>query len=252
MGTGATREMRANGELVTSQQQDQDALRYVSVEAPCPYLQGNAARSEAYLVEQLDGELYERLLGRGFRRSGCVVYRPQCRNCRECRSLRIPVDLFAPSRSMRRTIRRNADIGVEVCQPDSTDEKFDLFCRYLDAQHDQTMSRSYETFREFLYDSPIETLEFRYSIGDRLIGVSLVDRWNGGLSSVYMYFDPGYASRSMGTFSVLWEVDFCRRQRLPYYYLGYYVAGSDKMTYKSRFRPNQVLVGDDRWITFRE
>ncbi len=114
------------------------------------------------------------------------------------------------------------------------------------------MSRSYETFHDFLYDSPIETLEFRYHVGDRLIGVGLADRWSGGLSSVYMYFDPAYAPRSMGTFSVLWEVDFCRRQQLPYYYLGYYVAGSDKMAYKSRFRPNQVLVGDDRWIMFRE
>ena len=78
MGTEATDDMRANGEYITSSQQDQDELRHVSVEAPCPYLHGNGARSEAYLVEQLDGELYERLLGRGFRRSGRVVYRPQC------------------------------------------------------------------------------------------------------------------------------------------------------------------------------
>jgi arginine-tRNA-protein transferase len=67
-----------------------------------------------------------------------------------------------------------------------------------------------------------------------------------------MYFDPGFSDRSLGTFSVLWEVEFCRSEGLPYYYLGYYVAGSGKMAYKSRFRPNEILVGDDRWVVFRE
>jgi arginine-tRNA-protein transferase len=160
---------------------------------------------------------------------------------------------------MRRVQRRNADVRVEVGSPATTDAKFDLFCRYLDAQHDETMSRTYETYCDFLYDSPVETCEFRYLLGERLIGVSLVDRWArglpgsaGGLSSVYMYFDPAYAARSLGTYSVLWEVDYCRREGLTYYYLGYYVAGSGKMAYKSRFRPNEVLVGEDRWVRFRE
>lgn len=251
--------MQTSDETISSAQGDYDALRYVSAESPCPYLSGLNTRSEAYFVERLDGRLYERLLARGFRRSGRIVYRPRCRSCRECRSIRIPVEQFSPTRSMRRVQRRNADVRIEVGRPATTDAKFDLFCRYLDAQHDETMSRTYETYRDFLYDSPVETCEFRYWLGERLIGVSLVDRWArsspgtaGGLSSVYMYFDPAHAARSLGTFSVLWEVDFCRREGLRYYYLGFYVAGSGKMAYKSRFRPNEVLVGEDRWVRFRE
>ncbi len=244
--------MQTSDETITSAQSDYDALRYVSAESPCPYLAGMQARSEAYLVEHLDGTLYERLLARGFRRSGRIVYRPRCRACRECRSIRIPVDRFTPTRSMRRVWRRNADVSVDVGEPVSTDAKFELFCRYLDAQHDQTMSRTYESYCEFLYNSPIDTCEFCYKIGERLIGVSLVDRWPRGLSSVYMYFEPGVAERSLGTFSVLWEVEYCRRQGVAYYYLGYFVAGSGKTAYKSRFRPNEVPVGDDRWVTFRE
>ncbi|MDO8631842.1 MAG: arginyl-tRNA--protein transferase, partial [Phycisphaerales bacterium] len=82
--------------------------------------------------------------------------------------------------------------------------------------------------------------------------VSLADRVPGGLSSVYMYFDPDDAARSLGTFSILREIEFCRREGLRYYYLGYFVAGSRTMAYKARFRPHEMLLGDDRWLTFRD
>lgn len=239
-------------EVISSPQAEYDTLRYVSTETICPYLPGLLSRSEAYFAEQMDATLYEHLLARGFRRSGRIVYRPRCRACGECHSIRIPVGRFSPSRSMRRILRRNADIRVEVGEALATDRKFDLFCRYLDAQHDGSMARTYELFCEFLYDSPLETCEFRYHLGERLVGVGIVDRWSGGLSSIYMYFDPDFSARSLGTFSVLWEVDYARREGLPYYYLGYYVAGSPKMAYKSRFRPNEILVGEDRWVSFRK
>lgn len=242
----------ASDERVISAQERYDALRNVTPEQPCPYLPGMLARSEAYLADGLDASFYQRLLSRGFRRSGRVVYRPRCRRCKECRQLRIPVDRFKPTRSLRRVTRRNADVTVEVDQPAPTDEKFDIYRRYLDSQHDDSMERTYEAFREFLYDSPIAGLEFRYRLGDRLIGVSVTDRCADGLSSVYMYFAPEFASRSLGTFSVLWEVEHCRTEGLAFYYLGYYVAGSRTMAYKARFRPSEILVADDRWVSLPE
>ena len=242
-------DVQAWNTVISSAQADYDALRYVSQETPCPYLPDNKARSEAYAVDQLEGAVYERLLTRGFRRSGRVVYRPRCRGCQECRQIRVPVGSFQPTRSMRRVMRRNADVTVEEGRPAPDLEKFALYRRYLDAQHDESMARSYESFREFLYDSPLETCEFLYRLHGRLMGVSIADRLPLGLSSVYMYFDPEFAERSPGTFSVLWEIDYCRLAGLAYYYLGFYVAGSSTMSYKARFRPNEILVGDDRWIS---
>ena len=245
------RDRHSNEEPIGSLRGNADSLRHVSAETPCPYLPGQWSRSEAYFVERLDGASYDRLLACGFRRSGRVVYRPRCRECQECRSLRIPVADFTLTRSMRRVRRLNADVRVETGGLEPTNEKFDLFCRYLDHQHDSTMARAYETFVEFLYDSPIESCEFRYRLGDRLVGVGIVDAWKEGVSSVYMFFEPEYAARSLGTFSVLWEVDYCRQRGIPYYYLGYFVAGSRTMAYKARFRPNEILVGDDRWLIFQ-
>lgn len=234
---------------ITSPSAMYDQLRDVSREVPCPYLPGRLSRSEAYQVDQLDGALYERLLARGFRRSGRVVYRPRCRGCQECRQLRVRVQDFAPTRSMRRVARRNADVRITAGSPEATEEKFALFHAYLSDRHDESMERTFKAFTGFLYDSPTDTLEFSYWLGERLIGVSIVDRCPGGLSSVYMYFDPCHGRRSLGTFSVLKEIDYCREQGLAYYYLGFYVSGSKTMSYKARFRHNQILVASDRWLS---
>ncbi len=238
-------------ELISSAQADYDALRHVSAEQPCPYLPGRLARSEAYWVDQLAPAMYQKLLARGFRRSGRVIYRPRCRACRECRQMRVPVEQFTPTRSMRRVSKRNEDVVVRLDSLCPDEEKFALYLRYLEHQHDGSMSRTFDSFREFLYESPLPSCEFSYRLGGRLIGVSIADRVPDGLSSVYMFFDPDFAGRSLGTFSIVWELEHCRRERLSYYYLGFFIADSEKMSYKARFAPNQILVGDDRWVTLR-
>lgn len=235
---------------VTSASAEYEAISRTSPESPCPYLPGRLSRSEAYRVEELDPEFYERLLGKGFRRSGRVVYRPRCRGCSECRQIRVPLAEFQASRSQRRVWERNVDVVVSVHPPRVTDEKYMLFRQYVDGRHDGAMARTIEAFQDFLYDSPTTTLEFEYRIGSQLMGVGLADHCPLGLSSVYMYFDPALSKRSPGTYSALWEMEYAKRAGLSYYYLGYLVAGCRTMEYKSRFRPYQILVDTDRWLNF--
>jgi len=239
-------------EPISSPQASYEAFRFVGPEQPCPYLPDRQSRNEAYIAEHMDGALYEHLLGRGFRRSGRVVYRPRCQSCNECQQIRVLAERFKRSKSMRRVWNRNRDVVVEVSDSQPTEEKHHLFRRYLDAQHDGSMSGSYQSFTDFLYDSPTSGKDFLYRLGDRIVAVSVTDRCPRGISSVYTYSDPDFADRSLGTYSVLYEVEWCRGKGLPYYYLGYYVAGSHTMEYKSRFRPSEILVGEQRWIALPE
>jgi arginine-tRNA-protein transferase len=59
---------------------------------------------------------------------------------------------------------------------------------------------------------------------------------------VYSFFDPSEAGRSLGTFMILDHISRARRQGLPYVYLGYWIEGSRKMDYKSRYLPQQRLA----------
>lgn len=217
-------------------------------EHDCPYLPNRRARSEVLFVHRLDPETYQAMMDRGFRRDCRVIYRPTCDGCSACQQIRVPVADFSPSRSQRRVWRRNQDLRVTIGQPDLTDQKWRMFTSYLDFQHDETMPRSRESMAQFLYDSPVDTVEICYWLNEELTAVSIADRSLAALSSVYVYFAPEHGGRSPGTFAALWEIDYCRRSDIPYYYLGYYVAGAKTMDYKIRFRPCEILDGSHTWI----
>ena len=221
----------------------------VSPPGPCPYLPGREMVSECFQVEELGPDIYEGFMNRGFRRNGGIVYRPSCDGCQECRQLRVPVAEFVRSRSLQRVWRKNADLVVSVGPPRPSLEKWRLYRRYLEAEHSGAMTGSAEEFARFLYASPVQTEEIVYVLGDEIVGVSIADRGPSSLSSVYMYFDPDYRRRSLGTYSILWEIDYCRRTGIPWYYLGFYVQGAPTMAYKGRFRPCQVLHDQRTWTT---
>lgn len=187
------------------------------------------------------------MMDRGFRRSGHVYYVPDCEGCRACEQIRVPVLEFRPSRTQRRVLRRNADVRVETGPPIADAARFEMFNRYQHARHDGRMACEMEEFERYVSGSPIETMEMSYWLGDRLVGVGLVDLCPDALSSVYFYHEPDLLHRSPGVFSSLMEIEFCRRTHRPYWYIGYYVAECSKMAYKAGFRPCELLAADGSW-----
>lgn len=214
----------------------------------CPYLPGRTARNQVLVASEARSEDYHALMDRGFRRSGRMIYRPDCVGCTACRPLRVEVDRFRANKSQRRCWRRNQDLSVTVGHPRPTEEKYALYRRYIAHCHDGT-GIDYENYIEFLYTSPVETREFLYRDGDgKLLGVGICDVCPASISTVYFYRDPDEPKRSLGVFSALWEIDYARRQSIPHYYLGFWIQGSRKMMYKADFQPHQVLDCDGQWV----
>jgi arginine-tRNA-protein transferase len=221
----------------------------VTPEHPCPYLPDRTARNRAFLASRIDADIYHRFMDAGFRRSGRYVYQPVCPACSACQPIRVPVATFAPSKSQRRCWRRNQDLSVEVAAPRVTDEKFDLYRRYVTDWHGKPQDADRrESFDLFLYDSPVDSVEFCYRDGaGRLLAVGICDVAAESLSSVYFYHDPAESRRGLGTFGALCEIESARRRDVPYYYLGYWVPGCGTMDYKSGFRPFELLHPDGSW-----
>jgi leucyl-tRNA---protein transferase len=217
-------------------------------EFPCPYLPGQMARHVTIAPAPLVPGIYHSLMDLNFRRAGPVFYRPGCDACASCQALRVPVAAFKPSRAQRRTAARDADLDVRMGPPRPTEEKRQLFARYLEARHAEgEMSADAETFEGFLYASPLASLEAEYRLGDRLVAAAIVDIEPNCLSAVYCYFDPGEARRALGVFNVLTLVEECRRRRVDYLYLGYWIAGARTMAYKDQYRPCEILRKDGSW-----
>jgi arginyl-tRNA--protein-N-Asp/Glu arginylyltransferase len=205
----------------------------------CPYLHGHAERK---LIVELSGaaaaDFYDDLSRAGFRRSQGFAYRPACPQCQACVPVRIAVNQFAHSRSTRRVRNANRGLSGRLVAARATPEQYQLFTAYQRSRHrDSDMAAmSYADYRSMVEDTPLRTVMAEFRNADNvLIAASLIDRLDDGVSAVYSFFDAGAQKRSLGTWSILWLVEECRRQGLPHVYLGYWIAESGKMAYKARF-----------------
>ena len=219
----------------------------------CPYLPDQQARMPLRMpIAPMSPEDVDRRLALGERRTGRFVYRTQCPACKACEPLRVPVARFAPTASQRRALRRNADeVRMEVGPPAFSAERLLLYNRH---KSERGLSRGDEplgeaSYRGWLVSTCVDTQEIRYLVGERLIGVSILDIGRTSASSVYHYFDPDASRRSLGVYSVLAEIAWCAARGLEWYYLGLYVRDCSHLAYKASYWPNQRRVAG-RWREF--
>jgi arginine-tRNA-protein transferase len=187
-----------------------------------------------------------------------IAYRPACEGCSACVSVRIVVREFLPSRGERRISRRNDDLARSEAPAEATREQFGLLRAYLDSRHAGGGMSDMGLFDyvAMVEETPVKThiVEYRRKAADgqpgALVACALTDVLRDGLSMVYSFFHPGEDARSLGTFMILDHIAAARARGLAYVYLGYWVSGSPKMAYKSRFRPLEAL-GAEGWLRIK-
>ncbi len=214
---------------------------------PCPYLPGRMARMPLrWQFRAMDAAEFDRSLASGDRRVGRMLYKTQCPRCSACQPIRIPVESYAPSKSQKRVWKRNRDIRVETGTATFTPEKLALYNRHKLqrglSRNEQPMTR--RGYEGWFVQSCARTLEMRYLVEDRLIGVGILDVGARDTSSVYFYFDPDEHKRSLGTFSVMMEIAWLRSQAGRFHYLGLYVEDCRHLVYKAQYHPHERRVGD--------
>jgi arginyl-tRNA--protein-N-Asp/Glu arginylyltransferase len=230
---------------------------YLTSPSPCPYLPGHDERKVfTHLVGVRAKPLNDALTHSGFRRSQTIAYRPACENCRACVSVRVLVNEFRLGKSFRRVLETNQDVAIEARQPEASREQYNLFSRYLTARHQDggMVDMSVVDYATMLEDTHVDTRAVEYrrvatSGPGELLGMCITDILSDGLSMVYSFYDPNEERRSFGTYMILDHIERAKRLNLPYLYLGYWVDGSPKMAYKSRFLPQQRLVNSG-WLRF--
>lgn len=224
---------------------------FVTSPSPCPYLPG---RQERKVFTELNGphaaELNDALGRIGFRRSQGVAYRPSCAGCAACVSVRVVARDWIANATQRKLMRRHADLEVTACRPWATDEQYRLLRRYLASRHPGggMAGMDEDDYADMIEHSPVNSfvLEYREPAQGgrrgRLVGACLTDRQADGLSMIYSFFAADEGRRpGLGNFIIMDHIARAREAGLPYVYLGYWVKGSQRMAYKTRYRPMEVL-----------
>jgi arginine-tRNA-protein transferase len=223
-----------------------ELFRVVEEPRPCSYLPAEQASLEYRIVTGLGREDYEDLLARGYRRFGRQLFRPACRQCQQCVSLRVLVQEFSPTCSQRRVLRKNAHIRA-VRQPVFvTAAHVGLFNRYhrfmaqyRGWQRDLITRESY--LESFGAGGSDVAWQWMFYEREQLTGVALMDETDKSISLVYCFYDPEWRASSPGTYAVLKQLEYARSKQLQYAYPGYWIAACPSMSYKSRFVPYERL-----------
>lgn len=230
-----------------------DLKVYTTYPHTCSYLPEREATTLFIDPRQdIDQALYSRLSQLGFRRSGSHIYRPHCADCRACIPARIPVERFQPDRSQRRIWRRNQDLLVMHSQDIRDEEAYDLYYRYIEQRHadGDMFPPDREQYLSFLNDPWQVTRYLRFYEGEQLVAVAVVDELEDGLSAIYTFFEPEQERRGLGVFAILWQIERARELGLAHVYLGYWIENCQKMRYKDRYQPLELLL-DGRWTASR-
>lgn len=223
---------------------------------PCPYLPEREARMPLRLpLRTLTRFETDLRFEQGDRRHGAFLYRPHCPTCSECVAIRVPVAELKLSRTQRRTLRRgDALLRQELGEPLVDRERLQLYEKHKDLRkllQPEGAPMTEKALRGFLVDRCCDAFEIRYYAGERLVAVAITDRGQRALSAVYTYYDPELSSLSLGTYSILKQVELCAKEGLSHLYLGLYVEGNAHMRYKKRFAPHELRVGGG-WRRFDE
>ena len=234
---------------------------FVTNPSPCPYLPGKLERKLfTHLTHDKPLALIDNLLKGGFRRSQNIAYMPYCEGCQACVSVRVVIDKFVIGRSMRRVLVKTRLLEARRVPTEPTYEQFSLFRRYIDARHSDggMADMTVLDYAMMVEDSVINTFVTEYrekpenpldSDPDSwpLKAVALCDLLSDGISMVYSFYDPNIEHMSLGTYMILEHVEYAQKLGLPYLYLGYWINGSRKMSYKMRFQPQEHL-GPNGWV----
>lgn len=222
---------------------------YLSPSHTCDYLPGEVSQSAFIDPDtEMTAALYEYLLSLGFRRSGKFVYKPYCDNCQQCIPCRIPIASFKASRSQKRVLKQNSDLSIQLVNASFNQEHFDLYLKYQKFRHKGGSMENFDAaaYKDFICTSVAKCQFIETRLGDKLLAIAVTDTFEKSFSAVYTFFDPEYTKRSLGSYSILKQIEVAKKQNKDYLYMGYYIKKCQKMSYKCNFKPIEMYL-DNTW-----
>jgi arginyl-tRNA--protein-N-Asp/Glu arginylyltransferase len=176
-----------------------------------------------------------------------------------------------PQKANLQAVPTGRSFAIEFAPSSFVEDEFELYKRYQMSVHGDTLSDCEEhRYRRFLVDSPLVakrlsngrsgppqgfgSFHARYTLDGQLFAVGVVDILPKCLSSVYLFFDPDFATLSPGVLSAVKEIEWVRDithtvPEIEYYYMGYYIHTCPKMKYKAAFKPSEIMCEETRhWV----
>lgn len=224
----------------------------ISNEHACSYLDNRTANLPLKLPSRtLTQDEFDQVLAGGIRRSGVFLYHTACHECSACEPSRVDVHRFVWRDSFKRVLKRGDQcLDIRIARPSLDDQRLAIFNLHRTQRglgDAESMYRE-EDYSNFLVDTCLsQSVELSFWMGGELIAVSIVDCGRTSLSAVYTYFDPQYSKLSLGTYSILKQIEFAWDTGRQFAYLGMVVSENRHLSYKAKFAPQERWI-DGKWV----
>jgi arginyl-tRNA--protein-N-Asp/Glu arginylyltransferase len=226
-----------------------DVQFYVTTKYSCGYINGRDAQSlVATPYKNIKSKNFSNLISQGFRRSGQYVYKPNCKDCKACLPIRVLVSSFIASRSQKRVKKYLDKLSVRILPLAFDEEHYDLYVGYQNNRHRNNSEKedNIADYNDFLVKSNVNSKLVEFRLNNHLKMVTVIDIVEDGISAVYTFYDCSDRKLSLGTMSIIWLLDLCKKEKFSFLYLGYWIFESQKMKYKINFKPYELMI-DGVW-----
>ena len=207
--------------------------------------------NEEFFADRVTPAQLDTLLADGWRHFGEQFFRYSLGvhedEIRRVIPLRIRLANFSLSKSQRRVLRQNADLDLTIRPVEVTDKSADLFQRHKQRFTFGVPDSLYDFLSDDPANVPCEALEVVVHDRGKLVAASYFDVAAHSVSAVYGMFDPDLASRSLGIFTMLKEIEFAISKGKEFYYQGYVYEGESFYDYKKRFRATESFDWKGKW-----
>jgi arginine-tRNA-protein transferase len=205
---------------------------------------------EFHAERVLPGQM-DLLLGEGWRHFGTHFFRYSLGfyefDIRRVIPLRIRLSDFSPSKSQRRVLRKNEDLKKIIRPIEINEEAQLLFDRHKSRFNFGTPDSIHDFLSLEPAQTPCEAREVAVYKDCNLVAVSYFDVGKTVTSGVYAAFEPSEASRSLGVFTMLKEIEFALENGKQFYYQGYSYEGESFYDYKKRFAGTERFDWNGNW-----
>jgi leucyl-tRNA---protein transferase len=195
--------------------------------------------NQAVLRSQVTPTELDQFLQEGWRHFGTYFFRysslPSPTQTLHIQPLRMRLTNFTPNRSQRRNWQNNQDLTTRVAKARITLEYQRLFALHK-TRFTENIPDSLEDFLgQYPEHQPCDTRVIRIEHQQQLLAAHFIDIGLDSVSSVYSVYDPAWAARGLGIYTILQAIDYATSLGKTWYYPGYATREPSHYDYKKQF-----------------
>jgi arginine-tRNA-protein transferase len=169
-------------------------------------------------------------------------------------NIRLPLQDYTLSKSNKKLLKKNKELFTYSINRASINADKE---RLYESHKPRFKGFIYNDLHQFLYSDTISSVFHTYEIevkdaNGKLVALSYFDKGQQSMASLLGIYDPEYAKYSLGTFTMLLEMEHALQMDIKFYYPGYIFDKPSVFDYKLRLGNYEYYDWRGKWKPYTD